>query len=574
MDKEHIRVLLVEDEEDDYIIIRDLLSEVKEKRYNLEWVSTYEEALKAMTLNEHDIYVVDYKLGKHSGLELISESIKKGGRTPIILLTGQGDTEVDFQAMKAGVMDYLVKGQTDSFLLERSIRYAMERKRLEEQLFFNAFHDALTGLPNRELFMDRLGRVFERRKRHEDYMFAVFYLDLDRFKLINDSLGHLKGDKLLVAVAKRLISCVRASDTVSRHGGDEFVLILDDIKTTTDILIVADRLLKELPLPFNLDGEEVFISASIGIAISTIAYKNVEHLLSAADSAMYRAKELGKARYEIYSQVPQESALTILKLESALRHAIMQNQFLLYYQPIVSLTSNEITGIEALVRWQHPENGLVLPSEFIPLAEETGLIVSIGEWVLKTACMQSRAWHEAGYNKTRIKVNFSARQFNNHKLPMHVDKIIKETGFTAGALEIEITESIAMKDIDFSVNILNALNSMGIRISIDDFGTGYSSLGSLKRFPISILKIDISFVREIGKNSDSEAITKAIIALAHNLNMKTIAEGVETKEQLEFLRANGCDEIQGYLVSRPMPAEEMTELLRKDWHFQPETEGE
>ncbi len=571
MDKELIKVLLVEDEEDDYIITRDLLSEVKEKRYNLEWISTYEEALRTMMLNEHDIYLVDYKLGKQSGLKLTSESIGKGCKTPIILLTGQGDTEVDFQAMKAGAMDYLVKGQTDSFLFERAIRYAIERKQLEGQLFFNAFHDTLTGLPNRELFMDRLGRVFERKKRHEDYMFAIFYLDLDRFKLINDSLGHLKGDELLVAVAKRLISCVRTSDTVSRHGGDEFVLILDDIKTTTDVLIVADRILKKLPLPFNLGGEEVFISASIGIAISTVTYDNVEHLLSAADTAMYSAKALGKARYVIYSPVPQESALTVLQLESALRHAITQNQFLLYYQPIVSLTSNEITGIEALVRWQHPKRGLVPPSEFIPLAEETGLIISIGEWVLKTACMQSRAWHEAGYTKARIKVNFSARQFNDRKLPMQVDKIIKETGLVASALEIEITESIAMKNIDFSVNILNALNSMGIGISIDDFGTGYSSLGSLKRFPISTLKIDISFIREIGKSSDSEAIIKAIIALAHNLNMKTIAEGVETKEQLEFLLANDCDEIQGYLVSRPVPAEKMTEFLRKNWRFQPET---
>lgn len=574
MDKEQIRVLLVEDEEDDYIITRDLLSEVKGRRYNLEWISTYEKALKAMTLNEHDIYLVDYKLGKQSGLKLTSESIEKGCKTPIILLTGHGDTEVDLQAMKAGAMDYLVKGQTDSFLFERAIRYAIERKHLEEQLFFNAFHDALTGLPNRELFMDRLGRVFERKKRHEDYMFAVFYLDLDRFKLINDSLGHLKGDELLVAVAKRLISCVRTSDTVSRHGGDEFVLILDDIKTTTDILIVADRLLKELPLPFNLGGEEVFISASIGIAISTLTYDNVEHLLSAADTAMYQAKALGKARYVIYSPVPQERALTVLKLESALRHAITQNQFLLYYQPIVSLTSNKITGIEALVRWQHPEKGLIPPSEFIPLAEETGLIVSIGEWVLKKACMQSRAWYEAGYSKARIKVNFSARQFNDHKLPIQIDRIIKETGIVASALEIEITESIAMKNIDFSVYILNALNSMGIRISIDDFGTGYSSLSSLKRFPISTLKIDITFIREIGKSSDSEAITKAIIALAHNLNMETTAEGVETKKQLEFLRANSCDEIQGYLVSKPVPAEEMTELLRKDWRFQPETAGE
>jgi diguanylate cyclase (GGDEF)-like protein len=455
-------------------------------------------------------------------------------------------------------------------------REVLERKHAEQELHQMAYYDQLTNLPNRTSFLTYLERMLKRTKWKSDYLFAVLFIDLDRFKVVNDSLGHLTGDKLLIEVARRLETCTRPTDKisrtagnsrVSRFGGDEFAIFLNDIKDISAASRVADRIQKALQKPFNLDGHELFPSASIGIALSTSGYNNAEDILRDADSAMYRAKATGRAHAEIFDDEMRVRVTKILKLESDLRTAVEKEQFMVYYQPIVSATDSRITGAEALIRWKHPEQGFIPPMDFIPIAEETGLISTIGEWVLRTACAQNKAWQDAGYPIMPMKVNFSSRQFIDENLTEMVTKVIKETGMPAPLLDIEITESTAMADS--SILILNQLTAMGLQTSIDDFGTGYSSLGSLTRFPINTIKIDRTFIKDSMIDVNAGAIVKAIIAMAHSLNMEVIAEGVETEDQLAFLQSLGCDKIQGYLFSRPVPGEDFTKLLEKEKNDNP-----
>lgn len=436
-------------------------------------------------------------------------------------------------------------------------------KLAEKELLHDAFHDELTALPNRALFIDRLGFSIGRTKRPGNYSFAVLFLDIDRFKIFNDSLGHKAGDKLLIAIARRLKACLRSGATVARFGGDEFAILLDDVQNVSDATRVAVRIQKKLTAPFNLSGQEVFLTASIGIALGAAECERPEDLLHNADMAMYRAKARGKACYERFDVGMRASAVARLQLEANLRRAAERGEFRLYFQPIASLEDGVITGAEALVRWQHPQRGLISPVEFIPLAEETGLIVPIGEWVLRTACAQAQVWHAIGHSDLRVTINFSARQFEHPNLAGLIRTVLKETGLAAPALELEITESIAMKDTGFSGAILTELRAHGIHISIDDFGTGSSSLRYLKQFPIDTLKIDQTFVRDLTSDVSDAAITAAMIAMAHILELKVIAEGVETKEQLAFLRDRQCDELQGYLFSPPVPAEAFTKLLQE-----------
>jgi diguanylate cyclase (GGDEF)-like protein len=439
-----------------------------------------------------------------------------------------------------------------------------ERKHVQKQLKRQVYFDQLTELPNRALFQKRLNRILERSKKHKNYLFAVLFMDLDDFKIINDSLGHIIGDQLLVSVARSLETCVRSVDTVARFGGDEFAILLDNISNVSDATRIADRVQKKLKLPLNLSGHYVVSSVSIGIALNTKDYDREKDLLRDADTAMYHSKEKGKSRYEIFDTEMHNSVMKRLKLEAELRQAVEREEFIIYYQPIVSVINGRIVGVEALVRWQHPQYGLIPPNEFISVAEDTGLIALIGKWVLRTACAQNKVWNDAGYEQLRIDVNFSAYQFHQQNITKLIKEVLQETDMNPQLLDIEITESIAMEDN--SIGILNELSEMGVRTSIDDFGTGHSSLGSLKRFPINELKIDKSFIKDIAVDPDTEAIVRAIIAMAHTLKIKVIAEGVETEEQLVFLQSNLCEEAQGYLFSPPVPEEEFTKLLREK-HF-------
>lgn len=441
------------------------------------------------------------------------------------------------------------------------MRDITERKKAEEQLRYQALYDQLTGLPNRDMFTRHLRRLLTRPKRHKNYQFGILFIDLDRFKIVNDSLGHLAGDELLIGVSERLKECIRVNDTVARFGGDEFAVILDDITGVNDTTYISDRIQESLLEPFNIDGHEIFTTASIGIALSKSGYESSCDLLRDADSAMYRAKAYGRARHEIFDNSIHDSIKKTLKLEANLRRAVEREEFQVYYQPIVSVTRTEIIGAEALIRWKHPEYGFISPLEFIPLAEEIGLISKIGEWVLRTACAQNKAWHDAGYQHLSVNVNFSSRQFHHPNFVELVQGILDETGMPCESLNMEITESIAMEPN--SIKQLNELTSRGIQTSIDDFGTGYSSLGALKQFPIDAIKIDRVFIRDITVDRDVEAIVAAIIAMAHSLKMRVVAEGVESEKEVSFLRGHKCESVQGYLFSPPVPAHEFVKFLEK-----------
>ena len=443
-----------------------------------------------------------------------------------------------------------------------------ERKRTEEDLAHLARHDYLTGLANRNHFQDRLTQALARAAR-SDGLVAVLFLDLDRFKSISETFGHTVGDLLLKATAKRLEGCMRDTDTIARWGGDEFIFVLEGIVDIQYVTTAAKRIVAAMESPFNLDDREIFVTASIGITVYPDDGEDVETLTKNADTAVFRAKEKGRNIYQFYAPEMNAKALEHLSLENNLRRALERDEFNLYYQPRVSLASGQMVGMEVLLRWMHPELGMVPPVEFIPMAEETGLIATIGEWVLHTSCAQNRAWQQEGLPPLKMSVNLSAQQFRQKGLRDTIDRVLKDTGLEPQYLEFELTESLLMEDTKVSSTTLSDFKRMGFNISVDDFGTGYSSLGYLKRFPLDTLKIDQSFVRDITIDSDSAAIANSVIALARSLRLRVVAEGVETEEQLSMLRDQECDEIQGYLFSRPLPAQEFKKLLQSGKGLEP-----
>jgi diguanylate cyclase (GGDEF)-like protein/PAS domain S-box-containing protein len=683
------RVLLVDDDEDDYVMTRELLSEAATGVFQLDWASEYDEAIAMIERREHDVYLLDYRLGERSGLEILRAAGNRNPLSPMILLTGQGDNFIDIEAMREGAADYLVKGQLTSDMLARSIRYARERakasqslreseeryqrlvehspdaiivhterrivfvngagihllganssaelvgkpimnfvhtayresvskrillslrdnmevpfaeekflrldgkeidvevgavpfvyeneravqvvardirarKLIEEKLVHDAFHDALTGLPNRALFKEHLQLAVDRAKKKDPYLFAVLFLDLDRFKNVNDSLGHAVGDELLIGIARRLESHIRPVDRVARLGGDEFALLLDGIEDPSDATRVAERLQQEMQLPFNIRGHNVFTSASVGIAMSSTGYLGPDAVLRDADTAMYRAKALGKARYEIFDLEMHSRAVALLKLETDLRLAVERQEFIVQYQPIMRLGTNEIYGFEALVRWQHPERGLLLPSEFIPVSEETGLIVPLGRWVLREACRQVRLWQKnlRGCESLTLSVNYSGKQFMQTDVIEQIKQILEDTQFDPCLLQLEITESAVIENTKTVTEMILELRKLGIRLSMDDFGTGYSSLSYLHSFPIHTLKIDRSFISSKSDVGDNE-IVRTIIMLARNLGLDVVAEGVETREQLAYLRALDCEYAQGFFFAHPLDPSQAEITLRR-----------
>jgi diguanylate cyclase (GGDEF)-like protein len=445
-------------------------------------------------------------------------------------------------------------------------RTTNELEASKEHFRHAAFHDALTDLPNRAMFTDYLRLAIERAKSQHGYHFAVLFLDLDRFKNINDSLGHTYGDRFLTAIAERLRRSLRQNDIVARFGGDEFAILLNDFQDGNDVTRVAEKIQRQISVPLTIEKNEAFVSASIGIALSSAGYEHPEDILRDADTAMYRAKETGKARYEVFDDLMYTRAVSRLKLENDLRRAIERQELCVYYQPIVKLKTSEICGFEALVRWHHPEHGLLSPVEFIPMAEETGLILPLGQWVLEEACRQMRDWqrHSFASKMLTMSVNLSGKQLSQRDLCAQIQQILGVTDLDPRCLKLEITESVVMENADLAITMLNQLRELGIQLSIDDFGTGYSSLSYLHRFPVNNLKIDGSFIGGMSLGDENLEIVRSITMLARNLGMEVVAEGIETKEQLAQLRALSCKFGQGYLFSKPLEAEAAALLIQGD----------
>ena len=436
----------------------------------------------------------------------------------------------------------------------------LEHQKTQEQIKYIAYHDTLTGLPNRNLLNELLVHSITLAERNNKCM-AVLFLDIDGFKMINDSKGHGMGDQILQEVAERLLKTLRKSDAIARHGGDEFIVIIEELDNCSGVELIANKIVNCFQEPFHLENQDYFLTTSVGVAVYPADGQTPDMLIKNADIAMYKAKENGKNQYLFCTPVMKDVANETMELSTNLYRAIEKNELELYYQPQLSCHNNQIMGVEALIRWRHPVMGLISPAKFIPIAEKTGLILPIGEWVLRTACQQNKKWQEQGLPKIRMGVNLSLRQFHNNDLLNLVESVLKETKLAPQYLELEITETIAMKEKSYIINTLNAFRQIGVSIAIDDFGTEYSSLSYLKHLPVDRLKVAMQFIRGIGIDHKDEALAKGIIVLAKSIGMNVIAEGVETKEQLEFLKNHNCDEIQGYYFFKPLAEAEMTKLL-------------
>ena len=561
------KVLLIEDNAGDARLIREMIAEEPGAAFEIECAERLAQALERLSAGGIGLVLLDLSLPDSMGLETFAKVYAHSPAVPIIVLTGNDDNNLALAAVKRGAQDYLVKGRLDRELLLRSMQYAIERKRYQLQLEHQANYDALTGLPNRTLLNDRLRQsVYGQRLRRA---VAVVVIDLDHFKFVNSSLGHATGDRLLKAMAERLRGMLRDGDTVARLGGDEFVLILNDQSSEEVIYRAMQRIADELARPLEIDGKELVVTCSAGISLYPQDGPDVETLLKNADAAMYRAKEHGRNNFRFFTAEMNERVNERLALESALRRALERRELVLHYQSRVDLPSGAITGAEALLRWLHPEWGLVRPARFVPLAEETGLIVPIGEFVLLEACRQTRAWIDAGLAPGLTSVNLSARQFREDGLVRKVSRVLEETGLHPQSLELELTESTVMHDVDAAIATLQGLKSLGVSLSVDDFGTGYSSLSYLENLPIDKLKIDRSFVRDIGaaageNGGENEGVlAQAIISLGHNLGMRVVAEGVETDAQARFLRRAGCDEVQGFFYGEAVPPAQHAALLAR-----------
>ncbi len=561
-----LRLLIVEDSEDDTQL---LLQALRKGGYDpvYERVTSGADLEMALARHKWDVIVAGQDLQHYSGLAALDFLKENGYDIPFFLISKTGSENLAAEAMKSGAQDYVMRDNLTRLCpaIARELREVEVRrnhKRAEATVERQAHYDLLTDLPNRTTFRDRLTVALAQATRNRK-MLAILFVDLDRFKTIVDTLGHTIGDQVLRGVAERLGASLEEGDTLARLGGDEFVILLPLISRADRAVRVAQRILEAIKPPFHFDRNELHITMSIGITLYPYDGEDADTLLKNADTALYRAKEQGRNNYQLYTPAMNARAFERLALENSLRKAVERKEFLVYFQPQVDLKTGVIVGTEALLRWQHPDLGIVYPSEFISMAEETGLIAQLGDWVLRTSCTHNKAWQKAGFAPMTVAVNLSARQFQQQDLVETVARILKETGLEARWLEIEITESIAMQNADYTNVLLRGLKEMGVRVALDDFGTGYSSLSYLKKFPINTLKIDQSFVRDLTKDPNDEAIANAVIVLAHSLKLKVVAEGVETKEQEAFLRQHQCDILQGFLFSVPLPAASLETLLRQ-----------
>ena len=580
-------VLIIDDEP----LIRDLLCDMLGEDFNCATATCAEEAIELLKEENFSLVLSDINMGNMSGLELIPIVHKAAPDTVVVMISSEQNIDSAINSMRVGAFDY-IKKPFNILHVQTVLHHALEhhsllvtKRRYENhledlvrqrtaKLNYLAYHDALTDLPNRVLFEDRLSQALLLTQPDRQTL-AIIFLSLDRFKKVHDTLGHSSEGTLLKEVAERLKNCV-ADDgaTVARFERDEFALLLPQIDGTQKVVEIINDINGALNIPFVIDNHEIFITASLGISFFPIDGEDVQTLLKNAGAALHRTKEQGGNNYQFYTADMNAKALRRMELENNLRRALERDEFEVFYQPKINVVSRQIVGMEALVRWRHPDMGLVSPIEFIPLAEETGLILPLGEWVLRTACAQSKAWQDEGFAPLQVSVNLSPRQFKQPKLLEVITGIIRDTGIDANYLELEVTESSIMQNTDMAIETLTELKKTGVKISIDDFGTGYSSLGYLKRLPLDVLKIDRSFVQDVTGNAEDAAIVMTIISLAHNLNLKVIAEGVELEEQLKFLQLLRCDEWQGYLYSKPVSSEKFRELLMKNNELKTVRSGE
>jgi len=558
---EIIRVLLVEDSPAAVRLLRERCAELPDVLFLIHDAFNLESAMQLITDKHFDVILLDLMLPDSLGIETLHRMHSHAPDIPIIVLTGIADDALALAAMRQGAQDYLLKGQLDINLLSRSIRYTIERKRAEVEIKKLAYYDALTGLPNRVLFTDRLKQAIVMAERDMKGL-ALLFLDLDRFKYVNDTLGHAYGDRLLKISADRIQGCLRVTDTVARLGGDEFVIILPLLAGSEDASKVADKILETLRKPVQLENHTIYTSASIGIALYPQNGATVDTLLKNADISMYQAKEKGRNNYQFFTEDMNEQALARQMIESSMRHAMTQSEFFLVYQPLFDFASRRVIGLEALIRWRHPQHGDMMPSQFIGVAEETGMIIPIGEWVLRTACRQAGQWHQCSPEGLRISVNISASQFMHDSFLGTVKSVLEESDLPAGCLELELSESSIMERAERNFHVLTRLKEMGVSVAIDDFGTGYSFLSCLKDFPIDRVKIDGSFMQDITPDGDNAAIVEAIILMAHTLKLNVAAEGIEHEKQFSFLHRHKCDELQGFLMCRPLLPEDILPLLQ------------
>jgi len=691
MSEKTIRILLVEDNAGDARLLREMLNEPASCKYDLKHHESMEKAVTHLVANPVDIVLLDLGLPDAQGLGAVRRARAAAPRIPLVVLTGLDDESLAAQALQEGAQDYLIKGQIETRGLLRALRYAIERKIMEEALFVekeraqvtlncigdavvctgisgnitflnlvaekmtgwsrqeaggrpmgevfrimdatsretttnpmemavgenrtvhlpsncilirrdgfeipiedcvspihdregratgavivfrdvsaaramalemthSAQHDFLTGLPNRVLLNDRVNQSIALAPRHMKKV-AVLFLDLDGFKHINDSLGHPIGDKLLQSIAKRLVGCVRGSDTVSRQGGDEFVVLLSEVERSEDAAITARRMLQAVAEAHSINQHDLHVTTSIGVSVYPDDGLDAEMLIKNADTAMYQAKENGRQSYQFFKPAMNVRAVERQSIEESLRSALERQEFALHYQPKINLRTGAITGAEALIRWTHPIRGPISPAQFIPVAEDCGLIRPIGNWVLREACKQARAWVDAGLPLATMAVNISAMEFRDENFLEGVFAILKDTGLDPRFLELELTESVLMKRAESTESILKTLRARGVQLAVDDFGTGYSSLSYLRKFPVDALKIDQSFVRQITTAPDETTIVTAVISMGRSLKLRVVAEGVETQEELAFLQAHQCDEAQGYYFSRPVLPQQFAKLL-------------
>ena len=555
-----MKLLLVEDNISDAEFLAATLRRHEVANFELTHVCTIAEGLAALAEDQYAVVLLDLNLPDGNGMECVEAIQGADPSIPIVVLSGQDDEEFAVSILNKGVQDYLVKWEGKGRAIFRAIRYAIERKRSELRLNYLAQYDALTGVPNRQYFQDQLSRATARARRSGTKV-ALFFLDLDQFKIVNDTLGHLAGDKLLREAAQRLSRAIRSGDVLARLGGDEFAVMAEGMVTARDTEAIAQGLLQAIDAPFDVDGREVVITTSIGVTLYPNDHSDTTMLVKNADIAMYQAKEQGRNNFKFFTEHMHDELLRFHQFEHDIKKALDNDGFDVVYQPKINMTSRRIEGMEALLRWNCPDRGPVSATQFIPVAEESGHIIPLGYWVLEQACKSLRLWLDEELPVVPVAVNVSARQFQQADFSQRVFRIINQYALDPGLIELELTEGLLMEDTESARQCLNDLKDIGVRISIDDFGTGHSCLAYLRKFPIDVLKIDRSFIHEVGTGEDSEIIINAIISLARSLKLGVVAEGVENVEQAEFLVQNGCHVAQGFMYSRPIAAEDVMPWL-------------